>query len=290
MKITLQTLALAVAVAMSAFAGGLATFGLANFVPGANGVVFVMGALFEVGQLVAFATLHRHWGTMSRGLKYGLGFLAVVVVVLDVVGVAGQLSQAYQGRVNDHQAAVVALSATIAAKLDAADAEVAALDRQIAAIDAAIVKAGEARIKARDDRDRVKAAKAIVTEAETKRVLLVTQRNDVSGRVVVLKSEAGQAAGRAVAGTGEFAAVKFVAASLGWSEDAVTRALIFVISALPNLFALSLVMAAGHLSPKALPIEVKKTLAKRSVAARRGWMTRRRKQAQKTGPRLVGPA
>src|SRR5260221_12814948 len=246
MRITLQTVAIGTALGMSAFAGVLATTGLATFIPGAKEVVFVMGGLFEVGELVAFSYCHRHWATMGRGIKYGLSAVACVVVLLDVVGVSGQLSQSYQGRVSEAMAKGVELSSTSSAKISAVEAEVAGIDRQIAAADQAIAKAGEMRLKAKSDRGDVRAAKAAASEAETKRGKLAERRSETAVRLTNLKIEAGQVQGKAITGSDEFAAVKIVAGSLGWSEVSVGRSGIFVVSALPNLFEFGLVMAAAN--------------------------------------------
>jgi len=286
MKVTLQTVAVGTALGMSAFAGVLATTGLATFIPGAKEAVFVMGGLFEVGQLVAFAYCHRHWATMGAGLKYGLSMLACVVVVLDVVGVSGQLSQSYQGRVTAAMATNAEVTSAVAAKISQVEAEIAGIERQVVAVDQAIAKAGEARIKAKGDRDYVRAAKAAASEAEAKREKLAAQWSETTARLTTLKTEAGQAQRKAINGSAEFAAVKFVAGSLGWSEDAVARLVIFVVSSLPNLFAVGLVMAAGH-GPVKVAAPEKKIPTKRQLASKKGWETRRRKAAQKRGPKLV---
>jgi hypothetical protein len=288
MKITLNHLALAVAVAMSAFAGVLATLGLATFVPGAQAAVFIMGALFEIGQLVAFSWLHRHWSVMNVGLRYGLACLALIVVVLDVLGVSGQLSNSYQGRKNSGQIATEQSFAKVDAQIEQAQGELDDNTHQLALAEEQIGKANEAQLKARDNKDRIKAAKAALTEAYLQRTSLESKRNAITSKLSGLKVERSQVKGQQIAAAGEFAAVQFAAATFGVSEDVVARIVIMVISSLPNLFAMALIMAAGtqHASSKTAA----KVLTTKQVASRKGWETRRRKAREaafKRGPQVV---
>lgn len=258
MKLTnlLQKLALSTAVAMSAFAGILATTGLATFLPGARTAVLVMGALFEVAQLVAFAFIHRHWNHMPAGLRVGLGALACVVVVLDVVGVSGQLSSSYQERVSAGQATAVAAKAEADAKVAAVQEEIADLDRQIATVDANTGRAADAMGKARGDRDQIKAVRTMATDAEAKRATLTAKRTDAVRRLAEARTEAGRSAASQVTGAGEFAAIQFLSSTFGVDQDQIARIVILVISALPNLFAVALVMAADLGTPVPVVVPV----------------------------------
>jgi len=283
MKITLNTAAFWAACAMSAFAGIVATSGLASFIPGVNvlgvNAVWVMGILFEVGMLVAFAYLHKHWQTISPSLKYGLAVLASIVIVLDIIGVAGQFSQGYQARRHAADAANMVAVTNAAAHIAQAEDAVAELDRQLAAVSEEINKISDAQIRAKDDRDRVKAARALKIEAESRKTALLQKRAEASSVLLAARTEKGAADASAVTGSGEFAAIQFAAQSLGWSEDAVARVIIWILSGLACLFAPCLIAVSGH---ETTPIKVKapeKVLTARQIAARKGAETRKRNKA-----------
>src|SRR5258708_25767577 len=61
--------ALCTSIGLAGFSGTVATIGLARFCPGAEPVVIVMGALFELAKLSAFAMVHK---TLPRTLKAAL--------------------------------------------------------------------------------------------------------------------------------------------------------------------------------------------------------------------------
>lgn len=297
--ITLRKLALWTAFAMSAFAGIVATTGLAKFLPGAEllgvNLVFVLGALLEIGTLVVFAVLARGWCQTHFALKWLLVVITAIVVLLDIVGVSGQLSSSYQGRLNAAQGAHTASQAAFAAKIGAAQVAIADLDRQLAAQDAVAGRASEARAKAKDDKDRIKAAKAMAAETEAKRKQIGDDRKVAVNQLVDLQVEAGQTEGKEEAG-GESAAVQFLAGTFGVDQDRAAHYLILVISSLPNLFAMTLVMLAEGMAGRptekvevseAPVVPERKELTKRQLAARKGWETRRRKALRKAGPALA---
>src|SRR5712664_381123 len=83
------------AVALATFSGGVATVGLAKFTPGSEPLVLAMGALFEAGKLTGFALVHR---PLPLLLKTALIAVGLLLMSLNVVGVSGMLSSAYQHR------------------------------------------------------------------------------------------------------------------------------------------------------------------------------------------------
>ncbi len=287
------------AYAMAALAGIVATCGLAKFCVGAEWIVYPLGALLECGQLYAFAKLHREGATMSRGLRYGLTMLACVVVVLDIFGIAGQMSAAYQHRQIAGSVTARAEFARVDAEIETVTGEIVDLDRRMAQVDVDVSKANEARLKARDDRDRIKAAKQAGSEAEAKRNALVEQRQVKASDLEQLRIKRADVAGNQTTAAGEFAAVQFAAAAFGVSEDTIARIIIFVISSLPNLFAMTLIMAADHRREEVQSVVIAKPVkkatrtpkaTKRSIGAVKGWETRRRNQFQaavKRGPVVV---
>src|SRR5260370_35545009 len=90
---TLTKISYGTAVALACFSGGVATYGLTKFAPGAEWVVAAMGALFEAGKLTSFAMLHRPVPPLLKGALVTVG---LVLMALNVVGVSGFLSNAYE--------------------------------------------------------------------------------------------------------------------------------------------------------------------------------------------------
>jgi hypothetical protein len=156
---TLTVICYAAAIGLAGFSGAVATYGLTKFAPGAVAVVAVMGALFEVGKLSAFSLMHR---PLPRVLKTALAAVGLVLVGLNVAGVSGFLSSAYEGRKISGEAQHTQ-GATIAA------ADVADLRTQLVAIDTQLATARAAVVKARDNRDRAKAAQSVVDKAQVER-------------------------------------------------------------------------------------------------------------------------
>src|SRR5258708_5503571 len=143
------------AVGLACFSGSVATVGLAKFCPGAELVVVVMGGLFEVGKLSAFAMIHRQ---IPGALKAALLAVGLVLMGLNVMGVAGFLSAAYE------RTHVAAQAASHTAERTA-HASASLVDRQLAQAEGNLSQARSALIKAKDDKGRQKAAQAVVTSA-----------------------------------------------------------------------------------------------------------------------------
>src|SRR5258708_18122613 len=103
MKIfTLRNLSYATAVALVAFSGSVSVAGLAKFAPGSVAIVVTMGALFELSKLAAFTHIGRKG--VSRPVKIVLGTLGSILVVLNIIGLSGQLSNSYTQRQLSSQA------------------------------------------------------------------------------------------------------------------------------------------------------------------------------------------
>ncbi len=118
-----------------------------------------MGVLFEAGKLTSFAVLHR---PIPRMLKAGLLTVGLVLMALNVAGVSGMLSNAYDGRRLAGEAHHTQ-TATITT------AEVADLKTQLAAVDTQLATARAAVVRAKDDKVRAKAATAVVDKAQVER-------------------------------------------------------------------------------------------------------------------------
>jgi hypothetical protein len=106
-----------------------------------------------------------------------------------------------------------------------------------------------------------------------------------------------QIEGTAIASTSEFAAVQFIAGATGASTDIVAHAAILTISAVPDVLAVLLLLAA---SKPATPVEQpkpveeveavkveRKRISSHGRAAKKGWTTRKRNALRASGARPV---
>jgi hypothetical protein len=227
---TLRNLSYATAVALVAFSGSVSVAGLAKFAPGSVAIVVTMGALFELSKLAAFTHIGRKG--VSRPVKIVLGTLGSILVVLNIIGMSGQLSNSYTQRQLSSQAAGHVATATAYASADL-------IERQLAQSETNLAQARQALVRARDDKARQRGAQAIITSAMVERDALVRQLADA-------RSTKAQAEGEQISAAGEFAAVAYVSSLTGWSMDRVTQLFILVVSCLPDLLAITLLIAAGH--------------------------------------------
>ncbi len=235
MKPTLNTISYTTAISLAAFSGGVATVGMMKLVPGAEIVVGAMGLLFEAGKLTSFAMLHRK--AAPRLLKVALAGVGLTLITANVAGVSGFLSNAYEHRQIGARATAHAATATAYASADL-------VERQLAAAESNLAAARAALIRAKDDKARARAAQAIVTSATAERDALVL-------KLAAARSIKTQAEGDAITATSEFAAIQFIAGATGASVDTVTHAAILTISAVPDVLAVLLLLAAGYTAPKA---------------------------------------
>jgi hypothetical protein len=210
----------ATAFGLAAFSGSVATYGLTKFCPGAELVVAAMGILFECGKLTAFAMLHKK---MSPLLKGALAAVGLMLMVLNVVGVSGFLSNAYERQ----QIGARATSHT---------------SQETASASANLDKARTALIKARDDKARAKAAQAIVTTAAAERDALVKQ-------LAGAQQTKARTEGDSISTGGEFAAIQFLASATGQSADSVAHVVIMIVAGLPDVLAVLLLLAATSVQP-----------------------------------------
>jgi len=231
---TLTKISYTTAVALACFSGGVATYGLTKFAPGAELIVAAMGVLFEAGKLTSFALVHR---PLPRLLKGALLTVGVVLVTLNIVGVSGFLSNAYE-----HQQLGALATAHTAERT--AHASAGLVERQLAAAESNLAQVRTMLIKARDDRGRQRAAQAVVTAATAERDALIKQ-------LAAAGASTAKVEGDAISAGGEFAAIVFISGVTGAGSDSVARAVILVISSIPDLLAVLLLVAAGYSKPAA---------------------------------------
>jgi hypothetical protein len=275
-----------VAIGLVAFSGTISAWGLTKFMPGSEIAVIILAALFECSKLVGFSLLHR---PVPLLLKTALLTVGLLLMSLNIIGVAGWLSSAYE----HEQINAKATNHTAEAS---ARAEASLVERQLAAAESNLAAARTAVLKARDDRGRVKAATVVVTTAIQERDALVKQLGAAQASTAKVE-------GDTISSSSEFAAVAFLAQMFGVDQDRVVHILIAGIASLPDILAALLITAigfAGHkaqqpveiatpapikVKPAALPaaVETKPVVARkprqpsRQRAAKRAWRTRRSK-------------
>ena len=213
-----------------------------------------MGVLFEAGKLTSFAFVHR---PLPRALKAALLMVSLVLMALNVAGVSGFLSSAYESR----QLSVKAASHVAEAN---AAGEVATLERQLQAAEQNLAAGQAALIKARDDKARQRAVRAVIDAAKQ-------DRDAATAKLTAARATQSSAEGRQIEAAGEFAAVAFIAAATRAGQDAVAHAVILIISAIPDMLAVLLLIAAGYASKPANSTRKAPTrkVARRKAAPRR---------------------
>jgi hypothetical protein len=227
-----NVIATTVAVGLAGFSGAVATYGLTKFAPGAEYVIAAMGVLFEAGKLTSFAMLHKR---MPRALKGALLTVGLVLMILNVVGVSGFLSAAYERQ----QFAARATSHTAETS---AYASATLIERQLAQAESNLAQARQALVRARDDRGRVKAAQQIITTATAERDALVSQ-------LAAAQSTKAKVEGDTITAGSEFAAIAFISGATGMSTDSVAHAVILLVASLPDCLAILLLVAATYNKP-----------------------------------------
>jgi hypothetical protein len=243
--------AYATAFGLAAFSGSVATYGLTKFCPGAELVVAAMGILFECGKLTAFAMLHKK---MPVALKAALLTVGLVLMILNVVGVSGFLSNAYERQ----QIGARATSHTATAN---AHASADLVERQLASAESNLAQARTALVRARDDKGRVRAAQAVITSATAERDALVKQ-------LATAQASTAQVEGDTINSGAAFAAIQFLSGATGAGVDAVAHVVIMIVAGLPDVLAVLLLLAAVRDEPKPLSAPVAKPISKPAPKAR----------------------
>jgi hypothetical protein len=278
----LNKLIYAVAVALALFSGGVSTYGLTKFAPSAELVIVIMGLLFEAGKLVAFSLLHKR---MPLALKGALLTVGLVLISLNIVGVSGFLSNAYE------RAQTVARAVTHTAEAEAA-AEVATLERQLKAAEEGMTKAREALARAKGDRDQIRAVNTMIAAA-------TAERDGIATKLAAAHGKRARAEGSAIAATAEFAAIAFLSAATGTGQNEVAHLVILGIASLPDILAVLLLLAAGITQPVTAAATVQPAeapaamaLTPKQIAYYKGLETqvkklKQRERARNSAPKLV---
>lgn len=258
MKNFLNIAATTTAVGLVAFSGTLSAYGPSKFCPGAEAAIVAMAILFECAKLTGFAMVHR---PAPRALKVGLLSTGILQMLLNIVGVAGFLSNAY----TTSQIAQRASSHTATAS---AHAESSLLERQLATAEQAVAQARNAVVRARGDKGRVQAANAVLSAA-------TADYNAILAKLEKANAASAKVEGAQIQATGEFAAVQFIALMFGTDQDVVARILIAVIAALPDCLAALLIITIGYVAPKAPAASKPERKARRTITKSRRRIVRR---------------
>lgn len=277
--------------------GALSAKGLGEFLPASQTIAWAVGGGLEVLNIATIGVLAS--GNKGNGFtKLVMGALVASTIVLDIAGVAGQLAHGYQADLNSAAAVTTAATAKADALVAADRAKVASLDHQIDGLAQREASTALGLAKARGDRDQIRAVAKAQETIKADRAALNAQRDAAVAKLAEDEAAKGQVAGAAINASSEFAAVQFVAKAFGVDQDRVTYAGLGLMAVLSVLFPVCLMVVGAH-GPKApvitpapvvpaKPARVKTSKnSKRSEAARKGWETRRRNLAKKTGPRLV---
>jgi hypothetical protein len=230
MKLNLNTISYSTAISLAGFSGAVATYGMCKLVPGGELVIAGMGTLFEAGKLSSFALLHRRG--IPRLLKVGLATVGLTLMTANVAGVSGFLSNAYER-------SQIAARATSHTAETTAHASASLVERQLAAAEGNLAQARQALVRARDDRGRAKAAQQIVDKA-------IAERDSLIKQLAAAQATTAKVEGDTISAGSEFAAIQFIAGATGASTDTVAHAAILTISAIPDVLAVLLLLAAGY--------------------------------------------
>jgi hypothetical protein len=277
-------------------AGALAAKGMSEFLPASREIVYAVSGGLEVMNIVSLAWISGG-RPGNKALKTVMGLGCAAVVALDIAGVAGQLSHGYQSDINSQNAVVEVATAKQQSEVAAARRAVENIDRQFAAIDKMDEQSAFGLAKAKGDRDQIRAANKLHETAKTERADLNTRRDVAVTKLAEAEAKAGEVRGDAVNASSEQAAAQFVAAFLGVSQDKVAYGFILLFAALLPLFSVGMMLAGGHKKPvdapvapeatpvatvaTVAPVTIQKPVNKRSEAAKKGWETRRKKEAEK---------
>lgn len=218
-----------VAIAAALFGGAVATWGLTKLAPGAELVVFVMGAIFEAGKLTSFALVHERVPFHYKGVLILVG---AVLMLFNVAGVSGFLSNSYEREATANRAASHAST-------EAAGASSEVMDRQLKAAEKAVQDARQAVLKAKDDKGRAKAAQAALKDA-------LAAQDELVAKFATAAGKKADAEGAAIANTAETAAITFLATATDKSESFIAHLFILVMASIPDLLAVFLLLSAPH--------------------------------------------
>lgn len=261
---TLIRITYGTAILLAFFQGGVSTYGLTKFAPGAEFVIAIMGILFEVSKLVIFAMMHKKLPLPLKGALLSVG---LVLMGLNILGVSGFLSNSFEKKF------ISAHAVNHTAEVEATS-NIATLERRLASAEQRIDKAHEQLGKSRGDRDQIRAINALISTAQK-------ERDDVAGQLSAAQTRSAKTAGAEIEASGEFAAIVFASETFKVPQEEVIHFAFLLVGGLGDVLEVLLIIAAGFMSRAIeVPVETVEEEAEpvvnvREIAARKGAETRR---------------
>lgn len=230
------------AVAIACLSGTCAAIGLCRFCPGSEPIVLALAALIEAAKLAVLHQASRQ--AIPTPLRTALISAAVVLMGIDALGLAGQLSHAYEQQVTASRASSHTTASATSARATALKDEIRTVDERIATATAGIARAR--------DRDQLKALRAVLDAARAERARL-------TGELAEATDKQAGAEGQAIQAGEVSASVAFLAAALHIDQDTVAHAFILLMALIPECLA-ALLPTSSSCVPGEGPVPVTATL------------------------------
>ena len=207
------------AVGLAAVAAFFSIKGMVVLFPAAPLAIVAMATMMEASKLVAAGWLAQRWCSTAGVWRFSLIAFVAGLAMINATGVFSQLVAAHVGERGAATSAIETKDAALAAKIDVATNKITDLKGQIGQIDATVAQATDAKIKARDDKDRTKAADAIIRQAKTDREALSGRRQKADDALADLKAERAALGAKGKQIETEAAPIRYVAELIGTDTD-----------------------------------------------------------------------
>jgi hypothetical protein len=204
-------LAYAVAFGLAGIAGWFSLKGLRVLFPGAGYEIVVMGALMELGKIVACGWLAAAWRNVPWLFRGILMALIAGLAVINAAGLFSQLTAAHVGERALTTAATAMEDTEYDARIEAASGKLADLDRRLASLDSIVVGAAQ--------RGRARTASTIQDEQKKARAGLASDRERAAQELADLKVQRAGIRERASIEESEAAPLRYAAELLGMGND-----------------------------------------------------------------------
>jgi hypothetical protein len=232
------------ALALAVVSGGFSIVGLTSIFAGAFWPIIGMGVGFEGGKLAAVAWLGHHGSYTSRPLACALVLLVTAMVVLNVIGAYGFLSQAHIQHALAGDLEVAGQAAETDARIAVQTTVVADLDRRVGQIDGAIETATQ--------RGRSNTAMNLADQQRKNRADLVAARLLESKGLAALQVEKARIDGERRKVESDLGPVRYISALIGIPAETVMRWFILAVAFILDPAAVVLLLAASRPDPLAV--------------------------------------
>lgn len=167
---SLNALAMFVAIVLSVAAGIISVLGLAAIFSGSYWGVIIVASILEISKVVTAAWLKRHWSDISGGLKTYLTIAVIFLMMITSLGIYGFFSRA-------HIEQQVTLETGEVSKIPILDSQIASEREKMRGIDEQIKQINDA-LNAMTTKGKAGDAKKAIDEASRQRKTLDSLRND----------------------------------------------------------------------------------------------------------------